>query len=139
MGVHSCAFAGILPGLVCPHHDRTQSNGTLRATDFDKMLLRHPGEQGVGIDHWAALVVEGDKYRVYSEPGEGGSVLSDGTLAIDGSGKPGIWIKRVVDGKVHSVVAPIEGNLADLLRPAEEIVEDPRVELCRKANPDDAE
>jgi len=102
------------------------------------MLLRHPGEQGVAIDHWAALVVDGDAYRVYSEPGEGGSVLPDGTLAVDGSGKPGVWTKRVVDGKVHAKVAPVEGKIADLLRPASVILTDPRVDVCRKANPDDA-
>lgn len=51
-----------LPGLVCPHHDRVQSNGVLRATDFDGMLARHPGETGLCIDHFAALVIEGDSY-----------------------------------------------------------------------------
>lgn len=35
---------GFIPGLCCPHHDRVQSNGILRATDFDDMLLRHPTE-----------------------------------------------------------------------------------------------
>lgn len=40
---------GLLPGLCCPHHDQTQSNGVLRAIDFDEMLLRHPGETGVAI------------------------------------------------------------------------------------------
>eukprot|EP01052_Picozoa_sp_SAG31_P018987 SAG31_NODE_1367_length_8615_cov_12.875763_4_plen_73_part_00 len=25
---------GLLPGLCCPHHDRVQSNGVLRADDF---------------------------------------------------------------------------------------------------------
>ena len=35
---------GFFPGLVAPHHDKVQSNGVLRANDFDKMLLRHPGE-----------------------------------------------------------------------------------------------
>jgi hypothetical protein len=32
--------------LCCPHHDRVQSNGILRATDFDDMMLRHPTEVG---------------------------------------------------------------------------------------------
>jgi dipeptidase E len=32
---------GILPGLVCPHFDKTQSNGVLRAADFDAMLKRY--------------------------------------------------------------------------------------------------
>lgn len=35
---------GFVPGLCCPHHDRVQSNGVLRATDFDDMMLRHPTE-----------------------------------------------------------------------------------------------
>jgi hypothetical protein len=30
----------VLPGLLCPHFDKTQSNGVLRATDFDAMLKR---------------------------------------------------------------------------------------------------
>ena len=48
-----------IPGLICPHHDRIQSNGKLRADDFDKMLLRcqNPTELGIGIDHWAALSI----------------------------------------------------------------------------------
>ena len=59
-------FLGFLPGLCCPHHDKVQSNGTLRATDFDSMILRHKGERGICIDHFAALVVEGDKFKVLS-------------------------------------------------------------------------
>lgn len=47
---------GFLPGLVCPHHDKTQSNGVLRASDFDQMLLRHSSELGIGIDHWAGSI-----------------------------------------------------------------------------------
>lgn len=35
---------GFIPGLCCPHHDRIQSNGILRAYDFDEMLLHHPTE-----------------------------------------------------------------------------------------------
>ena len=35
---------GFVPGLCCPHHDRVQSNGVLRAADFDEMMLRHPTE-----------------------------------------------------------------------------------------------
>jgi len=48
-----CPCLGFLPGLVCPHYDKVQSNGVLRANDFDDMLLRHSSERGVGIDHWA--------------------------------------------------------------------------------------
>ena len=39
-----CPCVGWLPGLACPHHDRTQSNGVLRATDFEQMLRRSPGD-----------------------------------------------------------------------------------------------
>ena len=38
---------GFLPGLCCPHHDRVQSNGVLRAEDFEKLLRRHPQERGI--------------------------------------------------------------------------------------------
>merc|ERR1712129_485509 len=44
-----CPCLGFLPGLVCPHHDRVQSNGILRATDYDAMLLRHPGMASLSI------------------------------------------------------------------------------------------
>ena len=38
---------GFLPGLCCPHHDRVQSNGILRSTDFEELLKRHPTERGI--------------------------------------------------------------------------------------------
>eukprot|EP00434_Breviolum_minutum_P012807 symbB.v1.2.011288.t1/scaffold754.1/size165080/2 len=44
-----------LPGLCCPHHDRVQSNGILRSTDFEELLKRHPTERGICIDDWTAL------------------------------------------------------------------------------------
>ena len=49
---------GILDGLVCPHFDKTQSNGILRAHDFDTMMLRHPKELGICIDHFAAITIQ---------------------------------------------------------------------------------
>lgn len=60
---------GFLPGLCCPHHDSTQSNGVLRATDFDGMMLRHAHETGVCIDDQAAIVLDGDSWRVVSTDG----------------------------------------------------------------------
>jgi len=112
---------GFFPGPVvcCPHHDRVQSNGLLRATDFDAMLLakakassksNHPKSVlGIGIDHFAALIVEGERYKVYQLPDKEGSVLNvDGTdapvfaVAEDGTatGVPGVWIKRVLRRRV---------------------------------------
>lgn len=127
---------GFLPGLCCPHHDRTQTNGVLRAVDFDRMLLRHTGETGIGIDHFAALVVDGEDYRVISIADREGSVDA-GRFSPDRRGRPGIWIKTVVDGKVQAVVAPAAGKVRDLLRPADAIVEDVRLTAARAANPDD--
>jgi dipeptidase E len=57
---------GLVPALCCPHHDQIQSNGVPRADDFDKMLLRNPGEVGICIDNNAAFVVEGNRWRALS-------------------------------------------------------------------------
>ena len=127
---------GFLPGLVCPHHDRTQSNGILRAVDFDKMLKRHPGEQGICIDHWAALVVEGDKYHVLSVPGKPGSVGDDESFQVDGSGTPGIWLKQVnTELQVKTTLLPKSGCLSSFLFDASTIMVDPQEEACRLLNP----
>ena len=132
---------GFLPGLLCPHHDKVQSNGVLRANDFDQMLAKHKGERGIGIDHWAALIVSEGKYKVLSLEDKIGSVVIDPQNEHKpafqaGEGIPGIWIKDVMeDGKIHTRLCPQEGNLIDLLRPATEIIQDERVEQCRLANP----
>jgi len=126
---------GLLPGLVCPHHDKTQSNGVLRAVDFDQMLMRHPGELGLCIDHWAALIVEGDNYRVFKVPDKEGSVKG-GMFSAAREGVPGIWLKSVSgDGEVVATLAPTSGRLSELLRRATAVVEDTRVETCRRENP----
>jgi dipeptidase E len=133
-----CPGLGFLPGLACPHHDRTQSNGVLRADDFDEMLLRSPGEVGLAIDHWAALVVEGTEFRVFSLDGKPGSVGPDGSFCRSGAGVPGIFKKSVVNGKVCAAAVPQSGGkLIDLLEPAQHVVEDNLVDECRLANPDD--
>eukprot|EP01062_Namystynia_karyoxenos_P038692 TRINITY_DN28114_c0_g1_i1.p1 TRINITY_DN28114_c0_g1~~TRINITY_DN28114_c0_g1_i1.p1 ORF type:complete len:342 (+),score=111.05 TRINITY_DN28114_c0_g1_i1:66-1028(+) len=132
-----CPCLGFLPGLVCPHHDKTQSNGVLRATDFERMMMRHPGETAVCIDHWAALIVEGENYRVFSLPGREGSALPDGSFSAERKGRPGVWRKQVEGGAVVTTLVPPEGKLADLLREPTEVVPDPRVEAVRAANPDD--
>ena len=66
---------GLLPGLCCPHHDTTQSNGVPRATDFDAMLLRHSRETGVCIDDQAAISVDGNSWRVLSTDGTSGVAI----------------------------------------------------------------
>ena len=134
-----CPCLGLLPGLCCPHHDRTQSNGVLRSTDFDAMLRRHPGELGVCIDHHAALVVDGSgNYEVLTLAGKEGSRVEGGDAPdFSGAGSPAIWLKRVVDDAVAATLLPARGRLADVLEPATTIVEDPRVAAARGENPSD--
>lgn len=141
-----CPGLGFVPGPVvcCPHHDKIQSNGVLRAHDFDRMLLARARASsrsalGLGIDHYSAFIVEGERYRIYALPDKVGSVASKehgGEVAFDvgedGSpnGIPGVWLKRVLvdpeakaNGNVNekdnltveAMVCPPSGKLADLL------------------------
>lgn len=129
---------GLLPGLLCPHHDKTQSNGIVRADDFGEMVRRHSGETALGIDHWAALVVEGEAYSVLSLEGKEGSALEDGSFSAERLGRPAIWRHAAAaGGAVERTVVPANGPIADLLFPAASIVEDPALEEARAENPDD--
>lgn len=103
--------------------------------DFDEMMLRHPGERGITIDHFCALVVNGDDYRVVGLEGKGGSVMSDGSFNSKQEGRPGCWVKNVVGGKVVTELLPWEGKLSDVLKPADEIVEDPNCAQSMQDNP----
>jgi dipeptidase E len=104
--------------------------------DFDAMLLRHAGETGIAIDHFAALIIDGEDYRVISIEGREGSV-DEGRFSPERKGKPGIWKKTVVNGQVQATVVPATGKLRDLLSMAEAMVEDPRLAAARAENPDD--
>lgn len=57
---------GFVRGLCCPHHDITQSNGVPRATEFDALLQRFPEEVGVAIDDHAAILINGNQWKVLS-------------------------------------------------------------------------
>jgi len=161
-----CPGLGFVPGpmVCCPHHDKTQSNGLLRAHDFDKMLLARAQSSkksvlGIGIDHYSAFVVEGNDYKVYSLPEKPGSISTkeqgEGFFDVseDGTpnGKPGVWIKRVVvDGTdkdlcIEAVVCPPSGKVTDLLAyggdnlPGQKNEENDEnqasVDSCREENP----
>ena len=99
------------------------------------MLLRHPGERGIGIDHYAALVVDGDKYSVLKIPGKPGSVLPKGKFSPEQKGVPGVWQKDVVNGKVKTSLVPPKGNLCSLLKMADKIIEDPNLKQAKLDNP----
>mmetsp|Transcript_5902 Transcript_5902/g.7449 ORF Transcript_5902/g.7449 Transcript_5902/m.7449 type:complete len:434 (+) Transcript_5902:60-1361(+) len=133
---------GFLPGLCCPHGDMVQSNGVPRSDDFDEMLLRHDGERGICIDHWAALLIKGGEYRIVCCENRPGSVVIDrGTsetkFCPDRTGKPGVWIKECVNGVIEQSLCPPEGKVSDILRFPTKIVDNlDELEKCRRANPD---
>jgi dipeptidase E len=133
---------GIFPGLVCPHYDRIQSNGVPRMFDFDKMMSRHSLELGLGIDHFAALEINGEDFRILSIPGVAGSVphVEGEEELLNIPMVPGAWIKYVdEDGNVQSKACPSSGKIEDLLQalvdPSKHIWHDGRVEICRQQNP----
>eukprot|EP00467_Chlorarachnion_reptans_P003572 CAMPEP_0114535594 /NCGR_PEP_ID=MMETSP0109-20121206/28512_1 /TAXON_ID=29199 /ORGANISM="Chlorarachnion reptans, Strain CCCM449" /LENGTH=119 /DNA_ID=CAMNT_0001719195 /DNA_START=88 /DNA_END=447 /DNA_ORIENTATION=+ len=83
---------GILPGLACPHYDVTGSNGVLRSADFTDLLRRHSGEYAVGIDNWAAVIIDGDQFSVVSRKGKPGSVDENENFTANHTlGHPGVW------------------------------------------------
>ena len=87
------------------------------------MLRRHKGERGIGIDHFAALVVEGENYKVIDYGGNKQANI-------------GVWIKEVSDDgeTVSTRKVPVSGKLSEILAPAKFIVQDPKVEICRAEN-----
>jgi hypothetical protein len=141
---------GFIPGLCCPHHDRIQSNGVLRAYDMDEMILRHPTEVGICIDHNAAFQINGNEYKVlYPKVSEEdvdiidpaflvGSVSPDGTFDPDRTGLPGCWIKHVVDGNVvDRMLCPDVGEVSSILVIPEKIRQSIRnLDIAKIENPD---
>jgi len=128
----------ILPALFCPHYDMTESNGFLRATDFTGMLQRHFGENGIGIDNWGALIIDGDNYRVISRAGKPGSVGTDGHYTEKRDGVPGGWSLSINHtGGLMRTMIPREGKVSDLLYPARFIIQSNQLPVARAQNPDD--
>lgn len=82
---------GFLPFFMCPHHDRSQSNGQARADSFDAMLKLNGAEVGLGIDNDAAIVVDGDRWKI----------VSDGGTATK---------KTFLNGEIHAEMLPPNGD-----------------------------
>jgi len=130
---------GVLDSLCCPHYDMVGSNGVHRAVDFTAMLAHHSGEYAIGIDNWAALIVDGDQYTLVSRDGYPGSVHADGSFAPDRTGKPGMWLLRLnaTSGTLERTLAPKRGHVASLLLPPRYVVQDTQLPVARGQNPDD--
>lgn len=132
-----CPGIALVPGLFCPHYDMTEDNGVLRSADFTKMLQRHSGETGVGVDNWAALVIDGDRYSVVSRKGYPGSDIN-GSFTPNRTGIPAVWQMSVTaSGQLSRTLVPPSGAVSDLLRPAKFMVEDSMLSVARGQNPDD--
>lgn len=118
----------LLPGMLCPHFDTTQSNNVPRETDFKKMLKRHPTERGIAIDHWSALILNGDgSYEVFSVPNK---KRENGE-----AGQPGVFTIDVISGEIKQEVVPRQGKVADILRaPNGPVVKDPFEAFYAMAN-----
>eukprot|EP00435_Cladocopium_sp_Y103_P034238 s760_g8.t2 len=106
---------GFLPGLCCPHHDRVQSNGILRADDFEELLRRHPTERGICIDDWTALEIYPDgSYRASEYRGAAFPLPRN---------MPSVWEAWPVSGvalrfgnRARESVAPLGCRVTDLSR-----------------------
>ena len=124
---------------MCPHADKVQSNGVLRILDFEDMLRRHKGENGICIDHYAGIVVDGENFSVLSMDGKPGTVMEDGTCDTERRGKPGCWVKTMKeDGSIETRLVPDRGKVKDWFVQATEIIEDPNCDDCRAANPSES-
>jgi len=127
----------ILPGLFCPHYDKIEGNGVLRATNFTKILQLHSGERGIGIDNWAAFVVDGNQYKIISRKGKNGSVSSDGQYTSHTSnGKPGGFTLEIdSEGNLNRNLIPSEGYVSNVLRKAKYITQSNFLKVARIQNP----
>ena len=133
----------LFDGLVCPHYDKVQSNGILRALDFDEMMKRHSNERGICIDHWCSLVFPGDgTFEIFSPQDKLGSVTEDGDFSEDRKGVPGLWIKDVLDDDIVQTkligINGTKGVIGELCRPPSNgtsVVEDSLLSKARALNP----
>ncbi|EPY34446.1 dipeptidase E [Strigomonas culicis] len=127
---------GLLPGLLCPHYDRTEERGhTCRYVDVGKMVKRHPTERCVAIDHLAAVVLPGDgSYRVVA-PADAQRQLPPPDVVAAASPdeqipvnmRPGVFVLEVDrQGLLHRWRVPEKGKVTDLFHePTGPLVRDP--------------
>jgi dipeptidase E len=130
---------GIINSLCCPHYDMTGSNGVHRAVDFAAMLQRHSGEDAIGVDNFAALVITGDSYRVISRAGKPGSAGPDGSFVANRTGVPAVWRLRTdsESGVLVRTLVPVMGELAAILVPPRYLAPETQLAVARQQNPDD--
>ena len=128
----------ILPGLFCPHYDKVEGNGQLRATNFSDMMKLHSGETGIALDNWSAMKINGSTYEIVSRDGKHGSVGANGEYVSDSKkGRPGGWRLEVdpITGKVMRTLLPTVGDISSILTPAKYVVQSQMLSVARMQNP----
>lgn len=127
----------VFPGMLCPHFDVTQSNGIRREEDFSAMLRRHPTERGIGIDHWAILILNGDgTYEQFYPPGKTRSAPPGDATGSASPTTPGVFVLDVEGGITTSRRAAVAGPVTELLRaPTGPVVADPFERFFAMSNP----
>jgi len=114
----------ILPGMICTGlHDVARKPGNDRFDVCKEMLTQHSGEVAVGIDESAAIAVSGEDYVTL-----GKGVMGMGT---------GVYTMRIEGDHFITDQARSSGKVSELVQQAKHIEEDPLLQVCRQANPDD--
>jgi dipeptidase E len=129
---------GIVDMISCPHYDKIESNGTLRATSFENMMKMHSGEYGLVIDNWAGIIIDGEKYTLVHRQGKSGSVDSNGHYTTDPKkGKPGSWTISInsENGNLQRSLVPRQGHVNNISKKAKYIVQSQMLSPARKFNP----
>jgi dipeptidase E len=129
---------GIIPMIACPHYDKIESNGALRATSFEKMMKMHSGEYALVIDNWAGIMINGDKYQLVKRQGKSGSVGPNGEYTSNPKiGKPGAWTIEIDPITGFMIRNPVseKGFIGDISKSPRYIVESQMIKPARKFNP----
>ncbi len=126
---------GIIKMIACPHYDKIESNGALRATSFEKMMKMHCGEYALVIDNWAGIIINGNSYKLVKRYGKSGSVTPSGKYTSNPKiGKPGAWTISINpnNGETIRTIVPDSGYLSEISKPARFITQSQMLEPARK-------
>ena len=124
--------------ISCPHYDKIESNGALRATSFEKMMKMHCGEYALVIDNWAGIIINGENYKLVKRKGKTGSVSPNGTYTSNPKiGTPGAWTIEIDSNTGTMIRNPVSeiGVLREISNTARFIVQSQMLAPARKFNP----
>ena len=108
-----------------------------RSTDFTNLLRQHSGAVGIGVNNWAALMINGDTYEVISRSNHSGSVGSNGEFVQDKSGKPGAWLLKIDCEELVGSLIPISGLVSNVPSNARFVANTSTLIVAKAQHPDD--